>query len=96
MLRRLPLFLSLLILWPFAAQAQQSLPNSERVRQQQAFEQVIDQRCTLCHTRERIDQARRQGRNLGEIQRRMLDRGAVLTEQEQSTLKAFWGDPIKP
>lgn len=93
---RLPLLLSLICLPPLAAQAQPSAPSPERIRQQQAFEQVIDQRCTLCHTRERIDQARRQGRELGEIQRRMLERGAILTEQEQSTLKAFWGDPLKP
>ena len=96
MLPRLPLLLGLLWLWPLPGLAQQSTLNPEGVRQQQAFEQVIDQRCTLCHTRERIDQARRQGGNLGEIQRRMLDRGAILTEQEQSALKAFWGDPIKP
>ncbi|MHB1400044.1 MAG: hypothetical protein ACYDAI_17250 [Trichloromonadaceae bacterium] len=96
MVPKLALFSCLLCLWPLAALAQQSAPNPEQIRQQQAFEQVIDSRCTLCHTRERIDQTRRQGGNLGEIQQRMLDRGAVLTEQEQSTLRAFWGDPFNP
>lgn len=96
MVRRLALFSCLFWLVPLAGLAQQSAPNPERVRQQQAFEQVIDSRCTLCHTRERIDQARRQGDNLGEIQQRMLERGAVLSEQEQSTLRVFWGDPLKP
>ena len=95
MVPKLALFSCLLCLWPLAALAQQSAPNPEQIRQQ-AFEQVIDSRCTLCHTRERIDQARRQGGDLGEIQQRMLDRGAVLTEQEQSTLRAFWGDPFNP
>lgn len=95
MVPKLALFTGLFCLVPLAVLAQQSAPHPERVRQQQAFEQVIDSRCTLCHTRERIDQARRQGGKLGEIQQRMLDRGAVLTEQEQSTLRAFWGDPLK-
>ncbi len=76
-----------------AAQAEAPLP--EQVRQRQAFEQVIDTRCILCHTRERIDEARRRGGDLGAIQQRMLDRGAVLTEEEKSTLRGLWGDPFK-
>lgn len=79
---------------PAVARAEVSSPES--VRRHQAFEQVIDTRCILCHTRERIDEARRGGGDLGAIQQRMLDRGAVLTEEEKSTMRALWGDPLKP
>jgi cytochrome c553 len=94
--QRLALFACLLCLWPLTAAAQQQAPLPGRAQQLQAFDQVIDTRCTRCHTRERIDLARRQGRDLGEIQKRMLERGAVLTEEEQSILRVFWGNPRKP
>ncbi len=58
-------------------------------------QQVIDKRCTVCHTRERIDLAIQMRRDMGEIQQRMLNQGAVLSEREKSVLGTFWGSPLK-
>lgn len=59
------------------------------------FQEVIDARCTVCHTRERVDIAIRKRQRLEEIQQKMLERGAVLTERDKSVLGTFWGSPLK-
>ncbi|BCR03319.1 hypothetical protein DESUT3_03880 [Desulfuromonas versatilis] len=56
---------------------------------------IIDSRCTVCHTRERIDQAIEMRRDMQEIQQRMLEQGAVLSERDKSVLGTFWGSPLK-
>lgn len=56
---------------------------------------VIDARCTICHTRERVEAAAREGKELAPIQQRMIERGAVLTDPEKEVLGTFWGSPTK-
>lgn len=59
------------------------------------FQRVIDSKCTICHTRERIDLARSQGSDLEKIERQMIERGAILSEHDKSVLGTFWGSPLK-
>ena len=54
---------------------------------------VLLQRCSICHDLERVGMALSQGRSLAEIQEAMLARGAVLTEQDEQVLGTFWGQP---
>ncbi len=56
---------------------------------------VLDLRCTICHTQERIEKAIDEKRDMWEIQERMVERGAQLTERDRDVLSPFWGDPLK-
>ncbi len=67
--------------------------GAHRVRGMEEFEQVIDLRCTVCHTRERIEQAIAEKRDRTTIQREMEARGAILTERDKEVLGTFWGKP---
>lgn len=60
-----------------------------------SFEEVLASRCGLCHTRERIEQARRRGGDATPVLQRMEARGARLSAAERSALAAFWGNPLK-
>ncbi len=66
-----------------------------RLRGFDEFNRVIDHRCTICHTRERVDAAILQKRDLQKIQQRMINQGAQLSEQDKKVLGTFWGSPIK-
>lgn len=60
-----------------------------------AFEKVLKDRCSSCHTRERIDAARRQGGDIAAITGKMATHGARISQQEQQVLGTFWGSPLK-
>jgi len=51
---------------------------------------VIDEKCLVCHNRQRIEDSARERKNMEAIQRIMEQRGAVLTEQERKVLGHFW------
>jgi len=57
--------------------------------------QIINTRCTSCHSRQRIDQALASGENLAEIQQKMIRFGANLSAKEQSVLGVFTGKALK-
>ena len=78
----------------FAAVAVEDL-GAHRMRGMDEFQEVIDARCTVCHTRERVDIAIKQRQELERIEQRMLERGAVLTERDKRVLGTFWGSPRK-
>ena len=61
----------------------------------QEAQQVIDSRCTVCHTRQRIDIALEEHRDMRQIEQRMLEKGAVLSEKDRGVLGIFWGSPLK-
>jgi len=67
----------------------------DAIKSEKAFQEIIDRRCTVCHTRERIDAARREKRDLAEIQRQMEERGAILTPEDKKIMGTFWGSPLK-
>jgi hypothetical protein len=69
--------------------------GAHRMRGMDEFQEVIDARCTVCHTRERVDIAIKQRQELEKIEQRMLERGAVLTERDKRVLGTFWGSPRK-
>jgi hypothetical protein len=51
---------------------------------------VIDEKCLVCHNRQRIDQAVRERRDMEKIQRLMERKGAVLTPKEREVMGHFW------
>lgn len=59
------------------------------------FQEIIESRCTICHTRERVDAAIRSQADLDTLLRRMIERGAIINERDQKVLGTFWGSPLK-
>jgi len=59
------------------------------------YREIIQKRCTLCHTTERIEEAIKAGRDMTQILNKMMAMGATLTDQEQKVLGTFWGSPTK-
>jgi uncharacterized membrane protein len=78
----------------FATGAVEDL-GAHRVRGMDEFQRVIETRCTVCHSRERVDVAIKKQQDMEKIEQRMLERGAVLTEQDKQVLGTFWGNPMK-
>jgi len=54
------------------------------------FQQVIDDQCSRCHSRTRVDQAMKEHRDMLEIQQRMLKHGAELDTRQQQVLGIFF------
>lgn len=69
--------------------------GAHRLRGMAEFQQIIDSKCSICHTRDRVDMAIRNRENLERIEQQMIERGAVLSERDKSVLGTFWGDPLK-
>lgn len=84
----------LLLLLPAPAMTVEDL-GAHRFRGMGEFQRVLDRRCTVCHTRERVDAAIKTRRNIEYIQQRMLEQGAVLSERDKAVLGTFWGSPVK-
>lgn len=59
------------------------------------FQSTIEARCTICHTRARVDEAISQQTDLDALLQRMIERGAILSERDQKVLGTFWGSPLK-
>jgi hypothetical protein len=59
------------------------------------FQSTIEARCTICHTRDRVDAAISHKEDLNALMQRMIERGAILSEQDQKVLGTFWGSPLK-
>jgi hypothetical protein len=59
------------------------------------FQKTIEARCTICHTRDRVDDANSAREELGALLQRMIERGAILSEKDQNVLGTFWGNPLK-
>ncbi len=95
--RRKPLLLAALLLWlpavcvavPGAVHDVHKLPGNEE------FQSTIEARCTICHTRERVDAAIGQQEDLDTLLQRMIERGAILNERDKKVLGTFWGSPAK-
>lgn len=69
--------------------------GAHRIRGMDEFQQVIDSKCSICHTRERVDVAIRKRESLKRIEKQMVERGAILSENEKTVLGTFWGEPLK-
>ena len=77
-----------------AAAADDAIHDPHRVFSNEDFQQTIEARCTICHTRERIEQALGEGKDLDALLQRMIERGAVLSERDKKVLGTFWGSPL--
>ena len=59
------------------------------------FQSTIENRCTICHTRGRVDKALGQEEDLDVLLQRMIERGAIISERDRNVLGTFWGSPLK-
>ena len=59
------------------------------------FQETIEARCTVCHSRERVDEAIRAQSDLEPLLQHMIERGAILSERDRKVLGTFWGSPLK-
>ena len=59
------------------------------------FQETIEARCTVCHTRERVDAAIRAQKDLEPLLQHMIERGAILSDRDRKVLGTFWGSPLK-
>ena len=60
-----------------------------------AFQETVEARCTVCHSRERVDEAIRAQKDLTPLLQHMVERGAIITERDRKVLGTFWGSPLK-
>ena len=57
---------------------------------------VIDEKCLVCHNRQRIDAAVKSRRDMEKILVQMEKKGVTLTERERQVMGHFWGkNPLK-
>ena len=54
------------------------------------FQKVLDDKCSKCHSRTRVDQAMTEHRDLLAIQERMIEHGAKLDTREKQVLGIFF------
>jgi len=59
------------------------------------LQETVEARCTLCHTRERVDAAIRAQKDLDTLLQHMIERGAILSDRDRKVLGTFWGSPLK-
>jgi hypothetical protein len=63
-----------------------------KLRQQEL--KVIEEKCLVCHNRQRIDAAAAEKRDMDKILRRMEQKGVVLTERERQVMGHFKGQKV--
>ena len=85
-----------LLAWPGIALAVPgAVHDVHRLPGNDEFQNTIEARCTICHTRDRVDQAIGEQVDLEELLQRMIERGAILSERDHKVLGTFWGSPLK-
>ena len=55
---------------------------------------VIEEKCLVCHNRQRIDAAVKERREIENILRQMEKNGVILTEKEHRVMGHFWGQKV--
>jgi hypothetical protein len=73
---------------PFPALAQEDVRG---VKLRGEGLKVIEEKCLVCHNRQRIDAAVKERRQMERIMKRMESKGVVLTEKERRVMGHFWG-----
>lgn len=89
------LLLAVLAAAPVAAAVPAVPGEAHRLEGGSTFQEIIEARCTICHTRERVDAAIRSQADLDALLQRMIERGAIINERDQKVLGTFWGSPLK-
>ena len=64
------------------------------VAPQQEGLKVIEEKCLVCHNRQRIDDAVKDRRRMESILKAMEQKGVTVTEQERKVMGHFWGKPM--
>ena len=90
---------ALVIALPVAAQE-----DVRKVKLNQEGLKVIEEKCLVCHNRQRIDTAIKERKDVERIVRQMEKKGLVVTEKERQVIGHFWqqkvfkpqGDEAKP
>ena len=75
-----------------------------KVKLSQEGLKVIEEKCLVCHNRQRIDTAMKERKDIERIMRQMEKKGVVVTEKERQVIGHFWqqkvfkpqGDEAKP
>ena len=93
--KALMLLVGLLLLPVSAVAVSGEARDVHRLPGNDAFQSTIEARCTICHTRARVDEAIGQNTELDALLQRMIERGAILSEHDQKVLGTFWGSPLK-
>lgn len=84
-----------LFLAPQASAVTGATHDVHRLPANDEFQSTIENRCTVCHSRERVDEAISRQADLDTLMQRMIERGAILSERDQKVLGTFWGSPLK-
>ncbi len=91
----LTLLLGLLLLPVAAVAVPGAVHDVHRLPENDEFQNTIEARCTICHTRARVDEAIGQQADFEELMQLMIERGAILNQRDQKVLGTFWGSPLK-
>ena len=94
-LRGLFLLAGLLLLPVTAFAVPGAVHDVHRLPGNDEFQSTIENRCTICHTRGRVDKALGQEEDLDVLLQRMIERGAIISERDRNVLGTFWGSPLK-
>ena len=55
-----------------------------------AGQRLIEDKCAGCHSKERIEAAKKQQKNLAAIVKLMEKQGVVITDRDREVLQHFW------
>ena len=94
-LKSLLLLAGLLLLPVTAIAVPGAVHDVHRLPANDEFQSTIENRCTICHTRGRVDKALGQEEDLDVLLQRMIERGAIISERDRNVLGTFWGSPLK-
>lgn len=94
-LQSLLLLAGLLLLPVTAIAVPGAVHDVHRLPGNNEFQSTIENRCTICHTRGRVDKALGQEEDLDVLLQRMIERGAIISERDRNVLGTFWGSPLK-
>lgn len=79
---------------PVLSMAEEIHLGSHATATEGAFRGTIETHCIVCHERPMVEEAVRT-RGFEEMQRHLIEKGAVITTEEKKVLGTFWGEPIK-
>ena len=83
------------IFWTRSQRPGPATPGKQEEDPLGEYRAILERRCTGCHSLERVEKAMQEGRSAEDLIKMMRQRGAVVTEAEQSVLGTFWGQPFK-
>jgi hypothetical protein len=81
-------------LWTVSALAEEKGTDVRGVALKQEGLKVIEEKCLVCHNRQRIDDAVRERREMESILKAMEKKGAAVSEQERKVIGHFWGQKV--